>query len=116
MASRTAASTRTDPIEALSRRFVATRRLSLDLARPLSDADASAQSMPDASPAKWHLAHTTWFFETFILRAHVPGYALFAARYPNLFNSYYAAEGPPHARPHSGLLTPPSRDPKTRSD
>src|SRR3546814_9265364 len=92
MASRTAASTRTDPLEALSRRFVATRRLSLDLARPLSDADASAQSMPDASPAKWHLAHTTWFFETFVLRDHVPGYALFAARYPYLFNSYYEVE------------------------
>src|SRR3546814_1732353 len=110
MASRTAASTRTDPLEALSRRFVATRRLSLDLARTLSDADASAQSMPDASPAKWHLAHTTWFFETFVLRDHVPGYALFDARYPYLFNSYYEVEGPRHARPQRGLLTRPYLD------
>ena len=99
MASRTDASTRTDPIEALTGRFAATRRLSLDLAGTLSDADASAQSMPDASPAKWHLAHTTWFFETFILRDHVPGYRLFDERYPYLFNSYYEAEGPRHARP-----------------
>ena len=110
MASRTDASTRTDPIEALTRRFAATRRLSLELAETLSDADASAQSMPDASPAKWHLAHTTWFFETFVLRDHVPGYALFDARYPYLFNSYYEAEGPRHARPQRGLLTRPSLD------
>eukprot|EP01136_Pigoraptor_vietnamica_P015393 Opistho-1_new@58510 len=110
MASRTDAQNRTDPLEELMRRFVATRRLSLDLAQTLSDADASAQSMPDASPAKWHLAHTSWFFETFILRDHVPGYTLFDTRYPFLFNSYYEAEGPRHARPHRGLLTRPSLD------
>ena len=110
MASRTDASNRTDPIAMLTRRFAATRRLSLDLVARLSDADASAQSMPDASPAKWHLAHTTWFFETFVLRDHLPGYRLFDARYPYLFNSYYEAEGPRHARPQRGLLTRPSLD------
>ncbi|MBU0823525.1 MAG: ergothioneine biosynthesis protein EgtB [Alphaproteobacteria bacterium] len=92
----------------LAQRFAATRRLSLDLVATLSDADASAQSMPDASPAKWHLAHTTWFFETFILRDHVPGYRAFDDRYAYLFNSYYEAEGPRHARPQRGLLTRPS--------
>jgi hypothetical protein len=70
----------------------------------------SAQSMPDASPAKWHLAHTTWFFETFVLRDHLPGYRAFDDRYAYLFNSYYEAEGPRHARPHRGLLTRPSLD------
>jgi ergothioneine biosynthesis protein EgtB len=94
----------------LAQRFAATRRLSLDLVATLSDADASAQSMPDASPAKWHLAHTTWFFETFILRDHVPGYRAFDDRYAYLFNSYYEAEGPRHARPQRGLLTRPSLD------
>ena len=113
MASRTEASPTTEAADRaaeLTRRFVATRRLSLDLVATLSDADASAQSMPDASPAKWHLAHTTWFFETFVLRDHVPGYQLFDARYPFLFNSYYEAEGPRHARPQRGLLTRPSLD------
>lgn len=94
----------------LAQRFVATRRLSLDLVANLSDADASAQSMPDASPAKWHLAHTTWFFETFVLRDHVPDYRAFDDRYAYLFNSYYEAEGPRHARPQRGLLTRPSLD------
>ena len=94
----------------LAQRFAATRRLSLDLVATLSDADASAQSMPDASPAKWHLAHTTWFFETFVLRDHVPDYRAFDDRYAYLFNSYYEAEGPRHARPQRGLLTRPSLD------
>ncbi|WP_447765367.1 ergothioneine biosynthesis protein EgtB [Sphingopyxis panaciterrae] len=112
MASRTDASSRTDadPLEGLARRFAATRRLSIDLVATLSDADASAQSMPDASPTKWHLAHTTWFFETFVLRDHLPGYRLHDDRYPYLFNSYYEAEGPRHARPQRGLLTRPSLD------
>ena len=109
MASRTDAPP-TDDATDLAQHFAATRRLTLDLVATLSDADASAQSMPDASPAKWHLAHTTWFFETFVLRDHVPGYRLFDARYPFLFNSYYEAEGPRHARPQRGLLTRPSLD------
>jgi ergothioneine biosynthesis protein EgtB len=110
MASRTVASPTTETLESLTQRFAATRRLSLDLVATLSDADASAQSMPDASPAKWHLAHTTWFFETFVLRDHVPGYSAFDDRYAYLFNSYYDAEGPRHARPQRGLLTRPSLD------
>ena len=92
----------------LSERLFATRKLTLDLAAPLSDADATIQPFPDASPAKWHLAHTTWFFETFILRDHVPGYQPFDGRYAFLFNSYYEAEGPRHARPRRGMLSRPS--------
>jgi hypothetical protein len=110
MASQIDAPPAIDKLETLTPRFAATRRLSLDLVATLSDADASAQSMPDASPAKWHLAHTTWFFETFVLRDHVAGYRLFDERYPYLFNSYYEAEGPRHARPRRGLLTRPSLD------
>ncbi|WP_204271771.1 DinB family protein, partial [Escherichia coli] len=74
---------------ALGAKFLHIRALSAALVRPLSDADATIQSMDDASPAKWHLAHTTWFFETFVLRDHLPGYVLFDARWPFLFNSYY---------------------------
>lgn len=93
---------------ALRDRFLAARKLTLDLAKPLSDADATVQSMPDASPAKWHLAHVTWFLETFILRDHVPGYKAFDDDFAYLFNSYYEAEGARHARAARGLITRPS--------
>ena len=84
------------------------RGLSEALAAPLSDADASVQSMPDASPAKWHLAHATWFFEAFVLRDHLPGYRPFDERFAYLFNSYYEAEGDRHPRDRRGMLTRPS--------
>ena len=96
--------------KALRQRLFATRELTLDLAAPLSDADATIQPFPDASPAKWHVAHTTWFFETFVLRDHVPGYCAFDERWAYLFNSYYEAEGPRHARPRRGMLSHPSLD------
>ncbi len=94
----------------LAERFSAVRDLTLALAAPLSDADATVQSMADASPTKWHMAHTTWFFETFVLRDHVPGYALHDERFPFLFNSYYEAEGRRHARDRRGMVTRPSLD------
>jgi len=101
---------RSDEAKDVSRaeRLAATRKLTLDLAAPLSDADATIQPHPDASPAKWHLAHTTWFFETFVLRDHVPGYRLHDERWAYLFNSYYEGEGDRHARPRRGMLSRPS--------
>ncbi len=85
-----------------------TRARTLALAAPLTDEDAQLQSMPDASPAKWHLAHTTWFFETLVLAPHLSGYRSFDDRWPRLFNSYYESLGPRHARPQRGLLSRPS--------
>ena len=84
------------------------RALTEALAAPLSDADATIQSMEDASPAKWHLAHTTWFWETFLLREHAAGYRLFDERWPFLHNSYYEAEGARIARFARGLLSRPT--------
>jgi ergothioneine biosynthesis protein EgtB len=77
-------------------------------AAPLSDEDQIVQSMPDASPTKWHRAHTTWFFEQFLLLPHLPGYRVFDKQFAYLFNSYYVAAGPRHARPQRGLITRPT--------
>ena len=88
-------------------RFLTVRRASEQLAVPLSAEDQTVQSMPDASPTKWHLAHTTWFFETFVLRPLVPSYRVFDPAYEYLFNSYYEAVGPRHPRPQRGLITRP---------
>ena len=94
----------------LEERFLATRALTEALAAPLSESDATIQSMEDASPAKWHLAHTTWFWETFLLRDHLPDYTLHDERWPFLFNSYYEAEGERIGRFSRGMLSRPSVD------
>ena len=97
-------------LSALATRFRTVRALSVALVGRLSDADATAQSMDDASPAKWHLAHTTWFLETFVLRDFVRGYTAYDDRFAFLFNSYYEAEGQRHARARRGMVTRPSLD------
>src|SRR4029434_7900643 len=76
-------------------------------AAQLAPEDEWVQSMPDASPPKWHRAHTTWFFEQFLLVPHLAGYRVFDAQFAYLFNSYYVAAGPRHARPRRGLITRP---------
>ena len=83
-------------------------------AAPLSAEDQIVQSMPDASPTKWHRAHVTWFFEQFLLTEHDPAYKIFDPRFPFLFNSYYVAAGPRHARPERGLITRPNGEEVTQ--
>jgi ergothioneine biosynthesis protein EgtB len=92
----------------LAARFRQVRAFSEELSRPLAVEDYVIQSMPEASPTKWHLAHTSWFFETFVLAAADPGYRSPDPRYGYLFNSYYEAAGERHCRPRRGLLSRPT--------
>ncbi|MBN9040679.1 MAG: sulfatase maturase [Rhizobiales bacterium 62-47] len=100
--------------ERLIEAFSAVRAETEQRAAPLSPEDQLIQSMPDASPAKWHRAHTTWFFEQFLLGPHCPGYRPFHPDYAFLFNSYYVSAGPRHARAQRGHLTRPSADDVTQ--
>ncbi|MGH9071324.1 MAG: ergothioneine biosynthesis protein EgtB [Acidimicrobiales bacterium] len=90
-----------------STRFLDVRAVTETLVQPLSAEDQTVQSMPDASPAKWHRAHTSWFFETFLLGPHLRGYTAFEPAYAYLFNSYYESLGARHPRPGRGLITRP---------
>lgn len=96
-----------DPL-LLASRYRDVRALTLALTQSLSAEDQCIQSMPDASPSKWHMAHTTWFFEVVVLRAHVQDYRPFDPRYFHLFNSYYESLGSRHPRPQRGMLSRPS--------
>jgi ergothioneine biosynthesis protein EgtB len=108
--SKTYAATVAEPTEldatVLADRFAAVRRRTVELCAPLSAEDAVVQPMPDASPAKWHLAHTTWFFEAFVLDGREP----FDPTFEFLFNSYYEAVGPRVERPRRGMVTRPGLD------
>jgi len=99
-----------DPGASSLERFQQVRSTTLRLAAPLSPEDAMVQSMPDASPAKWHLAHTTWFFETFLLTPHLAGYRTFDPAYRLLFNSYYKSLGGHPIRQQRGTFSRPSFD------
>jgi ergothioneine biosynthesis protein EgtB len=92
----------------LGLRYRSVRQMSVRLAEPLSPEDCQIQSMPDASPVKWHLAHTSWFFETFVLAPNSPGYRPFHPSFSYLYNSYYNAIGDRVARPIRGLMTRPT--------
>jgi len=94
----------------LLRRYDEVRARTRSLVAPLSPEDCALQSMPDASPAKWHVGHTTWFFETFVVAPNVPGYRAFDPAFRVLFNSYYHAVGERHPRPDRGMLSRPSLD------
>ncbi|HEY9626193.1 MAG TPA: ergothioneine biosynthesis protein EgtB [Coleofasciculaceae cyanobacterium] len=92
----------------LGDRYQQVRALSEKICQPLEAEDYVIQTMPDVSPPKWHLAHTTWFFETFLLVPYLPNYEVFHAQYGYLFNSYYEAVGQRHPRPQRGLLARPT--------
>src|ERR1700722_6521690 len=93
---------------ALAECYQSVRRCTEALCEPLAAEDYMLQSMPDASPVKWHLAHTTWFFETFLLSPHLPGYRPYHPLFRSLFNSYYQSVGPRWPRPQRGLLSRPT--------
>lgn len=93
---------------ALRDRYQQVRQLSEQICQPLAIEDYVIQTMPDVSPPKWHLAHTTWFFETFLLIPHLSGYEVFHPQYGYLFNSYYEAVGQRHPRPQRGILSRPT--------
>jgi ergothioneine biosynthesis protein EgtB len=97
-------------LEALAARLFETRRLSLELAEPLSPEDMVVQASEEASPTKWHLAHVTWFFETFVLTKYLEGYRVFDETFNYCFNSYYESQGERQPRPKRGLLTRPTAD------
>src|SRR5262249_19028958 len=105
---RASASPSRDPPQVWSDAFRAVPAETERRGKPLSAEDQTIQSMPDASPTKWHRAHTTWFFEQFLLKPYAPGYVEFDRRFAFLFNSYYVAAGPRHARPERGMLTRPT--------
>src|SRR5689334_15491929 len=92
----------------LADRFRAVRQWSEHLCEPLVAEDYVVQSMPDVSPTKWHLAHTSWFFETFLLKPHAGGYGEFDPHFAYLFNSYYLTVGDRHCRQNRGLLSRPT--------
>src|SRR5690554_7228539 len=106
MLSEQQAATATD----LAQWYNTVRQRTLALTQGLSAEDMQLQSMPDASPTKWHLAHTTWFFETFVLAEFVPAYGAYRPAWQYLFNSYYYSVGDMHTRAHRGLLSRPSVD------
>ncbi len=91
-------------------RYLDVRRASETLCQPLAPDDYGLQAMPDASPSKWHLAHTTWFFETFLLKPYLRGYDVFHPQFEHLFNSYYQAIGEQYPRPQRGLLSRPTAE------
>jgi ergothioneine biosynthesis protein EgtB len=100
--------TATKPLSSLSQRYAQVRLLSEQLCAPLATEDYVAQSMADVSPPKWHLAHTSWFFETFLLLPYLSGYEVFHPKFGYLFNSYYEVIGSRHPRSQRGLLTRPT--------
>ncbi|HEY9646455.1 MAG TPA: ergothioneine biosynthesis protein EgtB [Chroococcidiopsis sp.] len=96
------------PHRSLATAYGQVRQLSEQICQPLMVEDYGVQTMPDVSPPKWHLAHTTWFFETFLLIPHLPNYQVFHSQFGYLFNSYYEAVGQRHPRPQRGLLSRPT--------
>ena len=94
--------------DTLIKQYEQTRKLFVSLTKPLEPDDFNAQSMPDVSPAKWHLAHTSWFFETFLLKPMLPDYRAFHPRFEYLFNSYYNSIGKQYPRPHRGIMVRPT--------